>query len=77
MPISEVYAGALIFPAELGADAVRAYRDWADEVPEEVTSIVRFLRPPPIPDVPEPIRDRPLLTIDATCIGDQGGGRGD
>ncbi len=30
---------------------------------------MRFLRPPPFPDVPEPIRDRPLLTIDAAHIG--------
>jgi hypothetical protein len=74
VPISDAYAGALLFPAELGVEAVRAYRDWADGVPEEVTSIVRFLRPPPIPDVPEPIRDRPLLTIDATCIGDRAAG---
>jgi hypothetical protein len=69
LPIAEVYAGALLFPAEVGADAVRTYRDWAASVPEEVTSIVRFLRPPPVPDVPEPLRDRPLLTIDAACIG--------
>ena len=71
LPISEAYAGALLFPAEVGADAVRAYRDWAANVPDEVTSIVRFLRPPPVPDVPEMLRDRPLLTIDATCIGSQ------
>ena len=25
----EIYAGALVFPAEVGAEAVRAYRDWA------------------------------------------------
>ena len=31
----------LIFPAELGADAFRAYRDWAAGVGEEVTSIAR------------------------------------
>jgi hypothetical protein len=71
LPIAELYAGALLFPAELGADAVRAYRDWAAVVPDEVTSIVRFLRPPDLPDVPEPIRNRPLLTIDAACIGSQ------
>jgi hypothetical protein len=71
LPIAEAYAGALLFPAELGADALRAYREWAASVPDEVTSIARFLRPPPIPDVPEPLRDRPLLTFDATCIGGQ------
>jgi hypothetical protein len=69
LPIAELYAGALLFPAEVGAGAVRAYRDWASGVSEDVTSIVRFLTPPPIPDVPEPIRGRPLLTIDAACIG--------
>jgi hypothetical protein len=69
LPIAEVYAGALLLPAEVGAEAVRAYRDWAATVPDEVTSIVRFLRPPPVPDVPEPLRDRRLLTLGAACIG--------
>jgi FAD binding domain len=69
IPIGEIYAGALVFPAELGAEAVRAYRDWAAGVPDSVTSVVRFITPPPIPDVPEPIRGRPLLTIDGACIG--------
>ncbi len=71
LPIAELYAGALLFPAEVGADAVRTYRDWAATVPDEITSVVRFLTPPPIPDVPEPIRGLPLLTIDAACIGSQ------
>jgi hypothetical protein len=74
LPIAEVYAGALVFPAEVGAEAVRTYRDWTAGLPDEVTSVVRFITPPPLPDVPEPIRSRPLLTIDAACIGDQAEG---
>lgn len=74
LPVADIYAGALLFPAELGADAVRAYRDWAAGVSEDVTSVVRFVTPPPIPDVPEPIRGRPLLTIDGACIGSQAEG---
>jgi hypothetical protein len=70
LPIAELYAGTMIFPAELGAGAIRAYRDWAAQVPDEVTSIVRLLRPPPIPEVPEPLRNRPVITIGAACIGD-------
>lgn len=69
LPIGELYAGALLFPAEVGADAVRAYRDWAAGVSDDVTSVVRFLTPPPVPDVPEELRERPLLTIDAACVG--------
>jgi hypothetical protein len=74
LPVSSVYAGSLILPAELGPPAIRAYREWAASVPEEVSSVVRLLRPPPVPDVPEPLRDRPLLTIGAACIGTQAEG---
>ncbi len=74
VPVFEVYAGALLLPAEVGAAALRTYRDWAAELPDEVTSIARFLRPPPIPEVPEPIRDRPLLTLGAACIMSQADG---
>jgi hypothetical protein len=69
LPISEVYGGTLILPAELGADAVRAYRDWTEDVPDEITSGLRMLHLPPIPDVPEQLRDRPLISITAGCIG--------
>src|SRR5262249_6672378 len=69
-----IYAGALLFPAEVGAEGVRTYRDWAAEVSEDVTSVVRFITPPPFPDVPEPLRGTPLLTIDGACIGTQAEG---
>jgi hypothetical protein len=74
LPIAEVYGGILIFPAELGAGAFRAYRDWAATAPEEITSVARLLRPPPIPDVPEPLRGVPLITIDACFTGDPAAG---
>ncbi len=74
VPVADVYAGALLFPAEVGAAGVRAYRDWAAGVSEDVTSIIRFLRPPDIPDVPEFLRGKALLAIDAVCIGDQAAG---
>jgi len=69
VPVADAYAGIMIFPAAVGAAAVRHWRDWAAEVGENVTSVVRFLRPPDIPDVPEPLRNTPLLTVDGACIG--------
>jgi FAD/FMN-containing dehydrogenase len=74
VPVETAYAGILIFPAQLGAETVRRYRDWTETVSDDVTSVVRFLTPPPIPDVPEPLRGTPLLTIDAACIGDKEAG---
>ncbi|HEX7246354.1 MAG TPA: FAD-binding oxidoreductase [Solirubrobacterales bacterium] len=75
LPFAEAYGGALLFPAAVGAEAVRAYRDWTATVGEEVTSVVRFVTPPPIPDVPEPLRGTPLLTIDGARVGDEEAGR--
>jgi FAD/FMN-containing dehydrogenase len=69
VPVADAYAGAFLFPGAVGAEAVRIWRDWAAGVGENVTSVVRFLRPPDIPDVPEPLRNTPLLTIDGACIG--------
>jgi FAD/FMN-containing dehydrogenase len=74
VPVAEAYGGALLFPADVGAEGIRTYRDWAAGVSEEITSVVRFLRPPDIPDVPEFMRGKALLTIDAACIGDQASG---
>jgi hypothetical protein len=39
--------------------------------PDAVTSIVRLLRPPPVPTVPEPLQGKPLITIDAAFLGDR------
>jgi hypothetical protein len=69
VPVADAYAGALVLPAELGEDAIHAYRDWTRTVSDDITSVIRFLHPPDLPDVPAPIRGRQLLTIDAACIG--------
>jgi len=71
VPVAEAYAGALLFPAEVGAAGVRAYRDWAAGVSEDVTSDIRFLRVPDIPDAPPPLRGKALLVVDAVCLGDK------
>jgi hypothetical protein len=68
-PVSEVYAGGMLFPPEVTADGLRRYRDWCAEAPEEVGSMVRMLNLPPIPDIPEPIRGKKWLAITACCIG--------
>jgi FAD binding domain len=69
VPVSEAYAGALLFPPELAADGLRAYRDWTVGAPEEAGSIVRMLNLPPLPDIPEPLRGKKWLAITAACIG--------
>jgi FAD/FMN-containing dehydrogenase len=71
VPVSEVYAGALVFPPGLAADGIRAYRDWTADAPEEAGSLVRLLNLPPIPDIPEPLRGKKWVAITAACVGDR------
>ena len=70
----EVYAGTMIFPPDKAAEAFRAWRDWTETVPDEMTSICRILTPPDIPDVPEPLRGRMVLTLGMCYVGDPADG---
>ncbi len=69
VPLPEVYAGTLMWPAEEGAELLHLYRDWASRLPRELTSIFRFLHLPPIPEVPEPLRGRRVVTLGAAYLG--------
>jgi UDP-N-acetylenolpyruvoylglucosamine reductase len=74
-PVSELYAGALFFGIERASEVLRAWRRWTDTVPDELTSLGRLLRMPPIDEVPEPLRGRAFVLVEAAYIGDaQSGG---
>ena len=74
LPIAEVYGGSLILPAEDGREILRRYREWTRTVPDEVTSIARLLRLPPLDEIPAPLRDRPLVTLGACYAGGESEG---
>jgi FAD/FMN-containing dehydrogenase len=68
LPITHVYAGVLFFPLERGTEVLRVWRQFVDDVPEEVTSVGRFLRFPPIPAIPEPLRGNSFVVVEATSL---------
>jgi hypothetical protein len=70
-PIAEVYAGVLFFPIERGREVLYAWRKWIEDVPDEVTSVGRFLQFPPIPDIPEPLRGGSFVVVEATSLLDE------
>jgi FAD/FMN-containing dehydrogenase len=69
VPLRQVYAGWLIWPIEDAVRIVRAWRDWLPRVPEEITSCVRLLHVPPLPEIPEPFRGRSLVAVEAVSCG--------
>src|SRR3954447_4467935 len=70
-PVSEVYAGWLIFPMERAEEVLTAWREWVETVPDEVTSVGRLLLVPPLPGIPEPLRGRRLVVVEAAMIMDE------
>lgn len=63
--IGALTAGGLLWPLERAADVVHAWREWIGTVPDGVTSLVRVLRYPPIPDIPEAVRGRAFVAVEA------------
>lgn len=72
-PITEVYAGHLFFPVERAAEVLRAWRDWTETVPDEITSVGRILQLPPIEEIPEPLRGKSWAVLQAVYSGDDFG----
>jgi hypothetical protein len=70
-PVKELYAGWLVFPMERADEVLTAWREWVDTVPDEVTSVGRLLQVPPLPDIPEPLRGRRLVVVEAAMLMDE------
>jgi FAD/FMN-containing dehydrogenase len=68
--LAEVYAGHLFFPIERAEQVLRAWRDWTETVPDEMTSVGRLLQLPPIPEIPEPFRGNSFVVVQAIYSGD-------
>jgi FAD/FMN-containing dehydrogenase len=67
-PLTDVYAGILFFPLERGATVLRAWRRWVDTVPDEVTSVGRLFRFPPVPAIPGHLRGRSFAVVEAASM---------
>jgi hypothetical protein len=69
-PVGQLYAGDLFFPIERAAEVLHAWREWTLTVPDEVTSEGRLLWLPPLRQIPEPLRGRAFVMVEAACLGD-------
>jgi FAD/FMN-containing dehydrogenase len=74
-PVAEVYAGWLVWPIDQADEVLSAWAEWTRDAPDEVTSVGRLLQIPPIPEMPEPLRGRQLVVIEAAYLGDASGAR--
>jgi FAD/FMN-containing dehydrogenase len=65
-----VTAGIALWPLERAPEVMRAWRDYADAAPDEVSTACVVVTAPPEPFVPEELRLRPALGVAVLYVGD-------
>ena len=68
--LAEAYAGALWYPVERADEVMHVWRELTQAaLPDELTTLARFLRFPPSPEVPQELRGASLVIIDVYHAG--------
>ncbi len=70
----ELIAGLMMWPADAATEIARAFRDWADDAPNELGSGVVMLNAPPEEFVPESLQLQPVVGVAICWNGDQAAG---
>jgi FAD/FMN-containing dehydrogenase len=65
---TDAYAGMLVWDWNRSDEVVRRWVAWSADAPDAVTTSLRLLQLPPIPDIPEPFRGRKLVVIDGAVL---------
>jgi FAD/FMN-containing dehydrogenase len=58
-----VFGGMLMYPAAMGHELLRFYRDFMERAPDEVCGGLAFVTAPPEDFVPEPVRGQPVIGV--------------
>ncbi|MFT3886758.1 MAG: FAD-binding oxidoreductase [Arachnia sp.] len=69
LPIADAVAGMMFWPLERAADVLPAWVSWTREVPETVSTSMRLMNLPPLPELPPFLRGRRLIVVDGTVLG--------
>lgn len=70
LPYADVYAGMLLWDRERAPEVVRAWASWTASAPESVTTSLRVMSFPPLPELPPFLSGRDLVIIDGAVLED-------
>ena len=65
----EVYAGVIFYPADADRDLLRAFREWSEDAPDEITGVVNLTTAPPLPAIPEEWHGKKVAAFLAVSTG--------
>jgi FAD/FMN-containing dehydrogenase len=69
-PVSTVLGGLMLFPLDRGKEVLRAFRDWAADLPDEGSMLAAILTAPPEPFVPSELTGQKVVAILGCWCGD-------
>lgn len=70
LPYADVFAGMLLWDRERAPEVVRAWVEWTRGGPESVTTSMRVMSFPPMPELPPFLSGRDLVVIDGAVLED-------
>ncbi len=68
LPRADVYGGMLLWDRERAPEVARAWAAWTREVPDSVTTSLRLMNLPPLPELPPFLSGRQLVVIDGAVL---------
>jgi FAD binding domain len=73
--VPEIYAGALFYPYERTGEIMHAWHELVEAgMPDEITSVAKVLQLPPLEEIPEMLRGKSFVVIQAAYLGNEADG---
>jgi FAD/FMN-containing dehydrogenase len=70
VPVKTLYGGGLIYDGPAADQIFRAYVDWVETLPEEMTTSLALMRLPDLPFVPPPLAGKLTVHLRVAYVGD-------
>lgn len=70
LPVADVVAGMMLWPLERAPEVVRAWARWTESVPDSVTTALRVMSFPPLPELPPFLSGRRIVVVDGAVLED-------
>jgi FAD/FMN-containing dehydrogenase len=68
-------AGPIFFAGDRAEEILHFYREWVEQLPDEMTTVVNMTTAPPAPFLPESVHGKPVVAVLAVHAGDPEAGR--
>ncbi len=69
--LEEFYTGMMLWPIERAGEVMHAWHEWTAGAPDSVTTSARIMHFPPMPELPDFLRERSVVVIDGASLSEE------